>query len=345
MAEIVSGSGEIERGLEKTIAAKAPVAVVSSALVLNSTKPESGQSINLLSNVHAPRSLLGDAWRQFRKHKLAMLGSVLLIIIFVSVFFGPFLYTQSPSTIDFAVMSQGPSWAHPFGTNDLGQDILARVLKGGQVSLIVAIFAMLVGITLGTLIGTLSGYFGEAVDSALMRLTDVFLSLPQLPLLLLVIYLFREPLTNAVGPETGIFVLIVLMIGGLNWMLLARLVRANFLSLREAEFITAAHALGIPRQRVILRHLLPNTLGPVIVAATLSVGSAIITESSLSFLGLGFPPDTPTWGRMLFDAQNFVEFAPSMALFPGLFIFLTVLSINYVGDGLRDAFDPQLRGQ
>jgi peptide/nickel transport system permease protein len=166
-----------------------------------------------------------------------------------------------------------------------------------------------------------------------------------LPLLLLLIYLFGDSATKALGQVTGIFVLIVLMIGGLNWMSLARLVRANFLSLREAEFITAARSLGIPRQRIILRHLLPNTLGPIVVAATLSVGFAIITESSLSFLGQGFPPDTPTWGRMLFDALNFVEVTPTMAFFPGFCIFLTVLSINYVGDGLRDAFDPQLRGR
>jgi peptide/nickel transport system permease protein len=274
-----------------------------------------------------------------------MIGMLVLAVIFAAVFLGPLVYPKSPNTVDFTVISQGPSLAYPFGTNDLGQDMLARILRGGQVSLVVAVFSMLVAITLGTTIGALAGFFGEAVDTLLMRLTDVFLSLPQLPLLLLVIYLFREPVTNAVGPETGIFVLIVLLIGGLNWMSLARLVRANFLSLREAEFIVAAHTVGVPQHRIILRHLLPNTLGPVIVAATLSVGSAIITESSLSFLGLGFPPDTPTWGRMLFDAQNFVEFAPNMAIFPGLFIFLTVLSINYVGDGLRDAFDPQLRGR
>lgn len=293
----------------------------------------------------APRSWWNDVWRQFRRHRLAMLGLLVLAIIFVSVFFGPLVYTQSPSTVDFSATMQGPSREHPFGTNDMGQDMLARVLKGGQVSLVVAIFAMLVAISLGTLIGALSGFFGKVLDAALMRLTDIFLSLPSLPLLLLIIYLFRDPITEVVGPETGIFVLMVLIIGGLNWMSLARLVRANFLSLREAEFTTAARALGLPRHRIIRRHLLPNTLGPIIVAATLAVGAAIITESSLSFLGLGFPPDTPTWGRMLFDAQNFVEFAPAMALAPGLFIFLTVLSINYVGDGLRDAFDPQLRSR
>lgn len=292
---------------------------------------------------HKARSPWQDAWRQFRRHRLAMAGALALLAIVVSTLLGPLVYTTPYNKVDFVVASQGPSWAYPFGTNDLGQDLLARVLWGGRISVAVSVFAMLVAITLGTLMGSLAGFFGGALDQLLMRVTDIFLSLPQLPLLLLIIYLFREPISRLVGPEVGVFVLIVLIIGGLNWMSVARLVRANFLVLREAEFITAAHAVGVPEGQIIRRHLLPNTLGPVIVAATLAVGSAIITESSLSFLGLGFPPDTPTWGRMLFEAQNFVEFTPSMALFPGLFIFVTVLSINYIGDGLRDALDPQLR--
>jgi peptide/nickel transport system permease protein len=291
------------------------------------------------------RSPWQAAWRQFRRHRLAMVGAFALLAIIASAIVGPLLYPTPYNKVDFAVASQAPSWAYPFGTNDLGQDLLARVLWGGRISVAVSVVAMLVAITLGTLVGALAGFFGGSLDLFLMRVTDIFLSLPQLPLLLLIIYLFREPITDFVGPELGIFALIVLIIGGLNWMSVARLVRANFLVLREAEFVTAAHAVGVPQRRLILRHLLPNTLGPVIVAATLAVGSAIITESSLSFLGLGFPPDTPTWGRMLFEAQNFVEFTPSMALFPGLFIFVTVLSINYIGDGLRDALDPQLRAK
>jgi len=281
------------------------------------------------------RSPWGDAWQQFRRHRLAMAGLAVLALIVLSTLVGPFLYTTPYNKVDFAVSSQGPSWAYPFGTNDMGQDLLARVLWGGRVSVAVSLFSMLVAISVGTLIGALAGFFGGLVDSTLMRVTDVFLSLPQLPLLLLIIYLFRAPVTRVLGPVVGIFILVVLIIGGLNWMSVARLVRASFLTLREAEFIRAAHALGLPQHRIILRHLLPNTLGPVIVAATLAVGSAIITESSLSFLGLGFPPDTPTWGRMLFEAQNFIEFTPSMALFPGLFIFLTVLSINYTHQGNR----------
>ncbi len=174
-----------------------------------------------------------------------------------------------------------------------------------------------------------------------MRFTDLFLSLPQLPLLLLVVYLFRDSMKALAGPDNGIFLLIVMVIGGLNWMSVARLVRANFLQLREREFVIAAQALGAKPIRLIWIYIFPNVVGIQIVAATLAVGNAIIVESTLSFLGLGFPPDVPTWGRMLFDAQNYLTSAPHMALFPGLAIFLTVLCINYIGDGLRDALDPK----
>jgi len=232
--------------------------------------------------------------------------------------------------------------AHPFGTDDLGQDVLARVLWGGRISIAVGLFAMLISITVGTLVGSIVGFFGGIVDSALMRLTDVFISIPQLPLLLLIIYLFRDQITHRFGTGGGIFLLLVGVIGGLNWMSTARLVRAGFLSVREKEFMLAARCIGVPARRQIVRHILPNVLSPVIVAGTLSVGSAMIAESTLSFLGLGFPPDVPTWGRMLYDAQNYLGLAPWMAIFPGLMIFLAVLSINYVGDGLRDALDPRL---
>jgi peptide/nickel transport system permease protein len=174
-----------------------------------------------------------------------------------------------------------------------------------------------------------------------MWLTDLFLSLPQLPLLLLIIFLFRDSLKVLVGPELGVFILIVIIIGLFNWMQVARLVRAQFFSLREKEFVEAARALGASRFRLAARHILPNSLGPVIVAATIDVAAAIIAESTLSFLGLGFPPDIPTWGRLLYDARDHLDFAPHWALFPGLAIFLTVLTINFVGDGLRDALDPR----
>lgn len=290
-----------------------------------------------------PRTLWGDAWRRFRRDRLALFGTATLLLIILGCVVGPLIYTASPSQIDFSRSQLPPSWAHPFGTNDLGQDVLARVLRGGRVSLSVGITSMLVAITMGTLIGAISGFYGGWIDVALMRFTDLFLSLPQLPLLLLVIFLFRESLRRLAGPETGIFILVVLVIGSLNWMSVARLVRASFLSVREMDFVLAARAIGAPACRLIWVHIFPNVLSPVIVAATLSVGTAIITESTLSFLGLGFPPDVPTWGRLLFDARNYLEQAPHMAFFPGLMIFLTVLSINFVGDGLRDALDPQMR--
>jgi peptide/nickel transport system permease protein len=179
------------------------------------------------------------------------------------------------------------------------------------------------------------------VGGALMWMTDLFLSLPQLPLLLMIIYLFRDKLKAVFGLEAGIFIMVVVVIGGLRWMPVARLVRAQFLSLREKEFVEAARALGASRKRQVMRHILPNALGPVIVAATIDVAAAIIAESTLSFLGLGFPPDIPTWGRLLFDAKEYLDFAPHYALFPGAAIFLTVLSINFIGDGLRDALDPR----
>jgi peptide/nickel transport system permease protein len=286
------------------------------------------------------RTLWGDAWRRFRRHRLAVAGAVVFLLLVAATLVGPTVYRVPINAIDFHASMVPPSRAHPFGTNDLGQDMLARVLWGGRISIAVGVTAMLMSVTLGTLVGAVAGFFGRTVDMVLMRLTDVFLSLPQLPLLLLVIYLFRDSLSHAFGPQLGIFWLIVVVIGGLNWMHTARLIRAEFLSIKEKEFVEAARSLGVGTVRQIFAHILPNALSPVIVSATLSVGTAIIAESTLSFLGLGFPPDVPTWGRLLYDSQNYLELAPHMALFPGLAICLAVLSINYVGDGLRDALDP-----
>ena len=243
--------------------------------------------------------------------------------------------------IDFAARLKPPSVAHPFGTDDLGQDLLARLLYGGRISIAVGFAAMLISIFVGTIIGAIAGMSRGLVDTVLMWLTDLFLSLPQLPLLLLIIYLFRDSLKKIVGPELGVFIMIVVVIGGFRWMPVARLVRAQFLSLREKEFLEAARALGASRSRQVVRHILPNAMGPVIVAGTIDVAAAIIAESTLSFLGLGFPPDIPTWGRVLYDAKDYLDIAPYWALFPGTLIFLTVLSINYIGDGLRDALDPR----
>ena len=282
-----------------------------------------------------------EAWRRFRKHKLAVASAVLLSVMVLAVLFGPLFWSVAIDDIDFTARLQGPSWEHPFGTDDLGQDLLARMLYGGRISLAVGFAAMAVAVVVGIFVGAVAGISRGSVDAALMWLTDLFLSLPQLPLLLLIIYLFRDTLREWVGPEMGVFILIVIVIGGFRWMPVARLVRAQFFSLREKEFVEAARALGASTPRLVIRHILPNALGPVIVAATIDVAAAIIAESTLSFLGLGFPPDIPTWGRLLFDARDHLDFAPHWALFPGGAIFLTVLTINFVGDGLRDALDPR----
>ncbi|MES5483121.1 ABC transporter permease [Bradyrhizobium sp. INPA03-11B] len=282
-----------------------------------------------------------ETWRRYRRHRPAVISAVLLLLLIAAVVIGPFIWRVSISDIDVVAGLQGPSLAHPFGTDDLGQDLLARMIYGGRISLAVGLAAMLVSVFVGTLIGALAGMSRGALGYALMWLTDLFLSLPQLPLLLMLIYLFRDGLKAMFGPEGGIFILIVLVIGGLRWMPVARLVRAQFLSLREKEFVEAARALGASPVRQVVRHILPNALGPVIIAGTIDVAAAIIAESTLSFLGLGFPPDTPTWGRILYDAKDFLDIGPHWALFPGGAIFIAVVAINFIGDGLRDALDAR----
>ena len=282
-----------------------------------------------------------EAWRRFKRHRLALAGAVILGVIALAVLLGPLVWPVPINEIDFSAKLQGPSWGHPLGTDDLGQDLLARMLYGGRISLAVGLAAMFIAVVVGTLIGAIAGMSRGSVDAALMWLTDLFLSLPQLPLLLLMIYLFRDTLKTMVGVETGTFILIVAVIGGFRWMQVARLVRGQFLWLREKEFVEAARALGASPARQVFRHILPNALGPVIVAGTIDVAAAIIAESTLSFLGLGFPPDVPTWGRILYDAKDHLDIAAHWALIPGAAIFLTVLSINYLGDGLRDALDPR----
>jgi peptide/nickel transport system permease protein len=282
-----------------------------------------------------------ESWRRFRRHRLAVASTAIFVLIILTVVFGPLWWRVPINDIDFAARLADPSWQHPFGTDDLGQDLLARVLYGGRISLAVGLAAMLVAVTVGTIVGALAGISRGSLDAALTWLTDLFLSLPQLPLLLLIIYLFRDSLKAVAGPEVGVFVLIVAVIGGFRWMPVARLVRAQFFSLREKEFVESARALGASTTRQVVRHILPNALGPVIVASTIEVASAIIAESTLSFLGLGFPPDIPTWGRLLYDAKDYLDIAPHWALFPGATIFISVLTINLIGDGLRDTLDPR----
>jgi peptide/nickel transport system permease protein len=289
-----------------------------------------------------PQTFWGDVWTRFRKHRLAVGASLLLLLIVLAITFGPLFWKISPEYIDIVAAYSGMTAQHPFGTDNLGRDTLARVIFGGRVSLAIGVTAMLIGMTIGTLIGLLAGYY-SALDNLLMRLTDTFLSLPLLPLLLVITLLFRDSLRVAFGPELGIFILTVVVIGGLGWMPTARLVRGDVLAMKEREFVTAARSLGASNFSILRRHILPNVLSPVIVAATFSIASAIITESALSFLGLGFPPDFPTWGRLLFDGKDYLTLTPVLVFWPGLMISLTVLCVNFIGDGLRDALDPRLR--
>ena len=290
------------------------------------------------------RSLWSDVWAQYRTHTGAVIGTAVFAIILLSVIVGPLIHTIDPSFLDIRNKNQGPSMLHPLGTDQLGRDMLAQVLAGGRVSLAVGVTAMLLSMIVGTAVGVLAGYF-KRLDGILMRLTDLFLALPLLPLLLVIIMLFRDTLRGMFGPEFGIFILIVFVIGITSWMQTARIVRGDVLSLKEREFVLAARSIGTPDRRIIRRHVLPNVLSPIMVSATLGIATAIITESALSFLGLGFPSDFPTWGRLLYDGTNFMTLAPARVIWPGLAISLTVLSVNYMGDGLRDALDPRIRGR
>ncbi len=290
----------------------------------------------------AHRSLWVDVWLTFRQHTGALIGVGVFATIVMAVFLGPFVHDVDPQYLDLQARNQGVSLSHPLGTDNLGRDTLAQVFAGGRISLAVGFAAMFLSLVLGTAVGTLAGYF-RRLDGPLMRFTDLFLALPLLPLLLVIIMLFRDTLRNAFGPETGIFLLIVFVIGITSWMQTARIVRGEVLAIKEREFITAARSIGTRERRIVSRHILPNALSPIMVSATLGIANAIITESALSFLGLGFPPDFPTWGRLLFDGANFISITPARVLWPGLAISLTVLSVNYIGDGLRDALDPRLR--
>lgn len=285
-----------------------------------------------------------DVWDQFKSHKGAMIGMAFFVLVSLAVILGPWLWHLEPNTIDIRAKNQGPSLAHPMGTDQLGRDTFAAMLQGGRVSLLVGVTAMLLSLVLGTLVGVLAGYF-KKLDGFLMRMTDLFLALPLLPLLLVIIMLWRDTLRNWFGPETGIFLLIVFVIGITSWMQTARIVRGDVLAIKEQEFVMAARSIGTTPRRMISRHILPNVMSPIMVSATLGIANAIITESALSFLGLGFPSDFPTWGRLLFDSTNFMTLNPERVIWPGLAISLTVLSVNYIGDGLRDALDPRIRGR
>ena len=290
------------------------------------------------------RSLRGDVWRQFKRHKGAVLGVVLLTLITFGCMFGPILLPFDTKTPVVLNANRGPGWPHIWGTDNLGRDAFTRGLLGGRISLAVGFVAMTVSILLGVLIGVVAGFF-RSLDGILMRFTDLFLSLPLLPVLLVVIVLFRDPVQDSLGEGLGIFVLMVLIIGGTSWMQTARIVRGEVLALKEQEFILASRSVGTRPMRIIGKHIVPNVMSPVIVSASLGIAIAILTESAVSFLGLGFPLDLPTWGRLLNEAKDRMSLNVWLVAGPGLLLSLTVMSVNFIGDGLRDALDPQNRSK
>lgn len=288
------------------------------------------------------RTLWGDAWVQFRRNKLAVFGLIVLVFMILMVTVGPVIYPVDPKYISIREAGEAPSLAHPFGTDDLGRDLLARNLYGGRISLAVGFVAMLIAMTVGAAVGLLSGFVAR-LDNLLMRFTDMMFALPQLPLLLVISSLFQDSLRRSLGQELGAFLLVVTVIGLFGWMPTARIVRGSVLSIKRKEYVEAAINVGVRENSIMVRHILPNVFGAIIVAATLQVAAAILTESTLSFLGLGFPSDIPTWGRLLYEGKDFLTTMPWISFFPGLLISLTILAINFMGDGLRDALDPRQR--
>ncbi len=284
------------------------------------------------------------AWRRFRRHKMAMLGSVILILLILYCTVGAIFLSESYANFnDTSIRLQGPSWAHPFGTDSIGRDMMARTISGGQISLIIGVSAMLVAVVVGILVGAIAGYYGGLIDSILMRFTEAMFNIPQLFLLIVMAKFFGSEIqTIQLFGRTfsGSVLVIILIIGLTSWMYLARIVRAEYLSLRERDFISAARAIGAPNFPIIFRHILPNATAPIIVAGTLEVAHAILSEAYVSFFGLGVQPPTASWGNLVVGSYNYLQTAPWLWIFPGLLILLTVLSINFVGDGLRDALDP-----
>jgi peptide/nickel transport system permease protein len=274
--------------------------------------------------------------RRFFKHRLAGIAVVVLITLILLAVFASFSH-YGPTEQDPANSYQQPGASHWFGTDELGRDIFTRILYGGRISLTVGLVSTFLSIALGVLVGSLAGYFGGWLDGILMRITDAFLTFPTIFVLIILGAFLREQpypwLKNSV-------LVVILIIGALSWMWPARMVRSLFLVLREREFVNATRALGGGSARIIVQHILPNCIGPILVSATLQMALAIITESGLSYLGFGVQPPTPTWGSILATAQTHIFNAPWLAFYPGMMIFITVMAINYIGDGLRDAFDP-----
>jgi peptide/nickel transport system permease protein len=293
----------------------------------------------------APLTPAQMAWRRFRRHRMAMVGVALLagVLIFVTV--GPLFFSEADANrTDLSLKLQAPSRAHPFGTDLTGRDVLARTIYGGQISIIIGILAVIVALFVGVTVGAVSGYYGGTTDALLMRLTEAMLTIPSIFLLIVLSKILggKIPTFDLLGRSfSGSVVVIIGVIGVTGWMYLARVVRSSFLSLKELEYVTASRCIGTRDFHIIFEHILPNTVAPITVAATLGVASSILSEAYVSYLGLGVQPPTATWGNMLDQAYSHLESEPWMWFFPGMLILLTVLGINFVGDGLRDALDPR----
>lgn len=279
-----------------------------------------------MSSVDSPGQI---AWRRFRDHRTAMPALGLFAVIAVACLAAPLLAPYPMDAIDLAAVKQAPGRLHWMGTDDLGRDVFSRLLFGGRISIVIGLLAAVAGTGLGAVVGAVAAFYGRAVDNMLMRVTDVAYAIPSLPLLIILSAYSKAAIVS-----------MVLIIAGLSWMATARVVRAEVLTIREMAFVEAARVLGQGSGSTILRHVLPNTLGSLIVGATLGVGNAIMIESSLSFLGLGVQPPTATWGNMLMDAQSTMATKPWLTVFPGGAILIVILAVNFVGDGLRDALDP-----
>lgn len=314
-----------------------------------STVEPSVATLNLgADDLEAPPLTLGQmTWRRFRRHKMALAGAVVIVLLFVYAFGGALIYSEADANFtDTGLRLTSPTAEHPFGTDTVGRDILIRTIYGGQISLLIGLTAVILETAIGVLIGAIAGYYGGKIDSILMRFTEAALNIPQLFLLIVMAKFFGGsiPDVTVLGRTfSGSVIVIILIIGLTSWMYLARIVRAEFLSVKENEFILAARAIGTPNWEIIFKHILPNSIAPIVVSATLGVANAILSEAYISFLGLGVQPPTATWGNMLDGSYNYIESAPWLWIFPGLLIVLTVLSINFVGDGLRDALDPRSR--
>lgn len=294
-----------------------------------------------------PLSLTQLTWRRFKRHKMAVAGVVVLVLLVLYAAGGTLFFTEKYANFNDTSINLGaPSLEHPFGTDSIGRDILARTIYGGQISLLIGLFAVTIETRLGILVGAVAGYYGGFIDNLLMRFTEAMLNIPEIFLLIVMAKFFggKIPQLTILGREfSGSLVVIIVIIGLTSWMYLARIVRAEFLSLKENEFVLAARATGTSNREIIFRHILPNCIAPIVVTATLGVANAILSEAYISFLGLGVQPPTATWGNMLDGANQYIESAPWLWFFPGVLILLTVLSINYLGDGLRDALDPRSR--